>query len=401
MKNVLVAATTFPRWPNDTEPGFVFELSRLLAKKGYNIIVLAPHYPGAKKFETTGGMQIYRFPYFWPLKYQKLCYEGGILENIKKNMLARVQVPFLLFFELLHIIEIIKREKIDIIHAHWLIPQGFLAAVIKKFCRIHYIATAHAGDIFPLRKRLLKSVGAFSIKNADCMTANSTFTKNSVLGIYGRDIEIIPMGVDLRSFSPKNKDAKIREKYGINGSFILFVGRLAEKKGTEYLIRAIPMVLEKLPNSKLLIVGDGPEKERLENLTNELKLNRNVIFAGKVINQDLPKYYATADIFVGPSIVAKGGDTEGLGIVFLEAIASGTCVVGTNVGGIPDIIKNNETGLLVEEKNLEELAKAIVKLLKDKKLQQKLKKNAMNHIRKNYSWDIVAEKFSSLYAKIL
>jgi len=401
MKNVLVTATTFPRWENDTEPSFVFTLSRLLAKRGCNITVLAPHYPNAKKFERIGSLKVYRFQYFYPAKLERLCYEGGILENLKRSFLAKIQVPFLFISEYFCTIKIIKKEKISIVHAHWILPQGFLAALIKKFYNLPYIATAHAGDIFPLKKGMLKNIARLAIRNSSFVTANSSFTKASILGIFPhKTIEIIPMGVDLSQFNPKNRNGTLRQRYKIEGHFILFVGRLAEKKGVEYLIKAMPSVLNQLPSSKLLIVGDGREMPALASLVKQLNLQNNVAFAGKIRNEELPKFYATADVFVGPSIVAKNGDTEGLGVVFLEAIASGACVIGTNVGGIPDIIKNNKTGILVEEKNSQEFAQAIVRLLKDKSLRKKLSKNAIKHIKDIYSWDKVADRFARLYSKM-
>src|SRR3989338_6473945 len=181
MKNVLVLATTFPRWKNDTEPNFVYTLSNLLAKKGYNITVLAPHHYKAKKFELMGNIKVYRFPYFYPLKFQKLCYEGGILENLKKSFLAKIQVPFLLISEYFYTIKLIKKEKIDIIHAHWLLPQGFVAAIIKKLYKISFVSTAHAGDVFPINSSALKILMRFTIKNSSYVTVNSNFTKNSIL----------------------------------------------------------------------------------------------------------------------------------------------------------------------------------------------------------------------------
>lgn len=402
MKNVLVTATTFPRWENDTEPNFVFALSSLLAKKGFNIIVLAPHHPNAEKCEIIGNLKIYRFPYFYPNKLQKLCYDGGVLENMKKSLLAKLQAPLLLMAELLHTARIIKKEKIDFIHAHWIIPQGLTAACIKKLYRIPFISTAHAGDVFTLKKKPMRDMARAAIANSSYVTANSNYTRNSILKIlnFKKDIEIIPMGVDLSQFSPRKKDQNLREKLGVGNKLILFVGRLAEKKGVEYLIRAMPTVLEKLPKSKLVVIGDGPRKEKLANLVAELNLENDVAFLGKIKNEELPKYYATADVFVGPSIVTKSGDTEGLGIVFLEAIASGTCIIGSNVGGIPDIVKHNTTGILVEEKNVKELESAIVAVLKDNDLQKKLKRNSMEYIKKTYSWDIVAEKFAKLYRRI-
>src|SRR3989338_9135663 len=96
---ILVTATTFPRWKNDTEPAFVYELSRRLAKKGHDITVLAPHHKGAKKFEIMDGMKVYRFQYFWPSSLEKLCYDGGILPNLRKYIIAKIEVPFLLLTE--------------------------------------------------------------------------------------------------------------------------------------------------------------------------------------------------------------------------------------------------------------------------------------------------------------
>ena len=399
-KRILVTATTFPRWEGDTEPAFVYFLSRLLAKKGHKIINLVPHHPGAKKYEERDGMKIYRLRYFFE-KHQKLCYDGGILENLKRSNLARIQVPFLFISEFLYIIKIIKKEKIDFIHAHWILPNGFIAAIVKKLYGVPFLSTAHAGDIFPLKKNILKNFARFTIKNSYYTTVNSNFTKNCILELFNtKDIELIPMGVNLKDFSPKKKDTKLRKKYGVKGNFILFVGRLAKKKGVEYLIRAMPIILKKLSESKLIIIGDGPEMKKLTGLTKSLNLEDSVVFIGKMRNKDLPKFYATADIFIGPSVITEEGDTEGLGITFLEAMASGTCVIGSNVGGIPDIIKQNKTGILVEQKNPNQLAEAAVNLLKNKKLQKKLIKNAIKHIKNTYSWDIVSSKFSRIYAKV-
>jgi len=402
MKRILVTATTFPRHMQDTEPAFVFNLSKALAEKGFALVVLVPHHFGAKRFEIMGGLEVYRFPYFYPSKLQKLCYEGGILPNIKKSLLAKIQVPFLVISEFFYIRKIIKKQKIDLVHAHWIVPQGFISAIIKKFYKIPYIATAHAGDIFPLRARFLRFFGKIALENSDSCTANSTYTKGALLGVSKiKHIEIIPMGVDLKNFNKNKKNKKLREIYRIKGPFLLSVGRLAEKKGIKYLVKAMPLILESFPGAKLIVVGDGPERKGLEDLVAGLNLRKNIIFTGKIPENELPEYYATADVFIGPSIVTKSGDTEGLGVVFLEAIASGTIAVGSNVGGIPDIIKDNKTGVLVEQKNPKQLAEKIIFILKNPNLKKQLVKNAQAHINRNYSWDVVAKKFERIYLKLL
>ena len=395
--NILVTATTFPRWRNDTEPNFVFVLGRLLAAHGHNVVALAPHFYGSRKFEIMGNIKVYRFSYFFPYKLQKLCYEGGVLENLKRHKLAALQLPLLFSFEIFNIIRLIKKEKIDVIHAHWILPQGFLAYLCKKLYGIPYIATAHAGDIFPLKSRFLRFLSSLAIKDSDYCTANSAFTKKELSKISAKKgIKIIPMGVDLEVFSPKNKNVNLRKRLGIKSAFILSVGRLAEKKGIAYLIMAMGEVAKKLPDAKLVIIGDGPERKSLELLASELNLQDNTIFTGSVENKHLPGFYATADLFVGPSIVAKSGDTEGLGIVFLEALASGTCVIGSDVGGIPDIIRHNKTGLLVNQKDPRQLADAMIKLLLDERLRKRLALNGQKFVRTNYSWKLAGQKFNGL-----
>lgn len=400
VKKILATGTTFPRWENDTEPSFVYDLSDLLAKRGFDVIALTPHHKGAKKEEKLGNVRVIRFPYFFT-RWEKLCYDGGIIPNMKKYWYARFLMPLLIFSETIYAYRIAKKEKVDAIHAHWIVPQGFVAAVIKKLTGIPYIVTAHAGDVFPLKNRLLRWFGKVALRNCFHCTVNSNATKDAVVGVASiPNVDIIPMGVDLSAFSPAKKDDSIRKKLGISGEFIFTVGRMAEKKGFKYLIDAMPRILEKLPKAKLVMIGDGPERQRLEQQAKELKLEKSVIFAGKVTHKELENWYPTADVFVLPSIVTKEGDTEGLGVVFLEAIASGTPIIGSNVGGIPDIIRHNETGLLVPEKDSNAVAEAIVNVLTDRKLKEKLTKNAMEFVKERFTWDIVADRFAELFRKI-
>ena len=400
-KRILVTATTFPRWKNDTEPSFLYHLSDLLSKKGHKVTVLVPHHFNAKRYELINNVKVYRFPYFYPYRLQRLCYDGGILENLRKSILAKIQVPFLFLMESIYMRKVVIKEKINLIHAHWILPQGILAAMFKKIFNIPYIVTVHAGDIFPVKNHFFRFLSRISLKNCDCCTANSSYTKKAVSSIAKiKNIKIIPMGVDFSVFSKHKKTIPIRKKFNINDKFILFVGRLAEKKGLKYLIIAMQDVSKKFPDTKLVIIGDGSEKDNITGLISRLGMDNNIILAGKINNRELPDYYAAADVFVGPSIVTKKGDTEGLGIVFLEALTSGTCIIGSNVGGIPDIIKNNETGLLVKEKNPKELAEVIIKVLSNEKLRQKLARQGQKYIKDKFSWKNIANEFDDIIKKI-
>lgn len=395
---VLVLTTTFPRWKDDTTPAFVYELSKRLQENGLETVVLAPHHQGAKRFEIMDGMKVYRFPYFYPKKYQKLVYEGGILPNLKRSHLAKIQIPLLFLSELYHAMKIIRKEKIDVIHSHWIIPSGLVGGILRKIWGKTHITTAHAGDVFTIRKsKILSNIGSFVFKNSDKITANSNYTKDVIISIEDKikdNVEIIPMGVDTSCFNPKHTT-------GLRDSFeaeylILSVGRLVEKKGVKYLIMAMKDVIKEFSSAKLIIGGSGPEKDNLEELTEELNLRENITFVGHIKNSDLPMYYASSDIFVLPSIKVEEGDTEGLGVVLLEAMACGTPVIGSNIGGITDIIKDVKTGLLAGPENPNDIAQKIIRLFTDDELRKKFSKEGLKTVQEKFSWEIVIERFAKI-----
>jgi glycosyltransferase involved in cell wall biosynthesis len=384
---VLFLATTFPRWENDTRPAFVYELSKRLQKSGLEIVILAPY-----------GMRIYRFPYFFPTRYQKLAYNGGLLPNLNKSKLAIIQIPFFLASEIIYALKIIRKEKIEIIHSHWIIPNGFVGAVCKRILNIPHFITAYGSDALIIEKsRILRIFGSFVLVNAEEITADSAYTRDLTVLInksVENSIHVIPMGVDEQRFNKKNRISCERSP---DEPVILSVGRLVERKGLKYLIRAMKRVIKTYPDAKLLIGGDGPEKENLMNECSRLELEKNVEFLGFIPNEKIPQIYSSADIFVLPSIVTKSGDTEGLGVVLLEAMASGIPVIGSDIGGITDIIEDRKTGLLVKSEDPDDLAEKILFILSNKNFRLNMSTEAMNLINQKFSWDTVTKQFVEVF----
>jgi len=391
----LVLTSTFPRWKNDTTPSFVYELSSRLAQKGHDIIVLAPHAYLAKQEEKMNNIYVHRFQYFIPQKLQKLAYGAGIIPNAKRSPAAKLNIPFFILSEYLAASKLINKYNLEVLHAHWLIPQGIIAAMLKKDST-KLIVSVHGSDLFPLKNTLFRKMQKFVLKNCDACTVNSEATKNEIISRfpeYRSKIKVIPMGVDTKLFTHKNVKLKFK-KYRDN-KIILFVGRLNEQKGINYLIKAMPLVNKKIRNARLLVIGEGEYKKELQKIADFLSLN-NVDFLGSVAHKKLADYYSLADVFVLPAVTSSIG-TEGQGLVLLEAMSCGTCVVGTETGGIKFLIKNNENGLLIRERNENDLAESIIKLLSDDKLRQKLSKNGIKFVKENYSWDITVKKFDALY----
>lgn len=398
-EKILITTTTFPRWRDDTIPMFVYDLSDKLSSK-FDIVVLAPHHKNAKKRENMNNMDVRRFSYFKPERLQKLCYDGGIIPNMKTSFLAKIQMPLLIISEFFSAYLIIKNENIKMIHAHWMLPQGFVGVFLKKIFRIPLIVSVHGSDLFPLKNMVLVGMQDFVIKNSDYVTVNSHAAKNEIVKRFPHHrtkIRVIPMGIDAKMFSKKNP--KKPYKYS-NNKLLLFVGRLSDQKGLQYLIDAMADILKHDSNAKLLVIGEGPYKEDLIERAINRGVKNNIEFLGAIQHSNLPFFYNIADIFIMPSLSNDTG-TESLGLTLIEAMASRCPVIGTDVGGIPNLIKNGRNGILVAQKEPKQLASVIIALLKSPIKRKKIGDNAALSVRNKYSWGKISEHFIGLYNKIL
>jgi len=399
---VFVMSSNYPRFSGDICGWFIHEISRCMVQKEFRVVSLSPHAQNSKVREVMDDVEINRFVYFFPERFEKLAYGSGILFNLKRYPVAFFNiVPFLLS-ELFWAMKIICRNQINIIHTHWLIPQGLMGAIIHRLTGIPHIATIHGSDLNLIKNCIfLKTLCRFIVRNSDTITVNSSYMKLQLLGISPsckQKIQVIPMGIDPAKYTTDSY-IDMKQRHGV-GHLILSVGRLIDWKGTEFLIKAMPAVLERFPDAKLLIIGIGPERDVLMRQTRNLGLSDRIEFPGMVPAKDLPSYYRSADVFVLPSII-RAGKTEGLGVVLLEAMASGCPVIGSNVGGIPDIITDGENGFLVPEQDTRILADRIVRILSDGDLREKFRMNSYDRIEESFTWDKIAEQFSGRYKQVI
>ena len=384
-KKLLVFTSTFPRWKDDPKPSFIYDLSMRLTKQ-FNVFVLSPHFPGAKIHEQFDNLQVFRFKYFIT-RFQTLTDIGGILSALSHNKLNYMLIPFLIMAELWNLMKFSIRLKPDLIHAHWLIPQGFISYLNYKLLKIPYIITVHGSDAVKLER--LSFLKKLSLSKAKKITAVSDELKRIILNkIDSRlNIEVIPMGVDTRIFKPRAKKRSILEKYNINYPFLLFVGRIAPEKGIEYLIEAMPKIIEQYPKSKLLIIGDGNQRKQLEDLPKKKRLQEHVIFVDPISNKELPAYYATADVFVCPSL------SEGSPVTYIEALACGTPIV---VGDLPvgREMAGEGRGKVVKQTDPDDIARNIIKLLNE----NISSKDLFRYIQLNYDWEVITDRYLNVIA---
>ncbi len=403
MPRVLCVTSNFPRWLGDGTTSFVLNLAQDLQALGWQVDVLAPHAPGVAREEQFEGIAVRRFQYLWPESLQTLCYQGGALINLRLDRRLWLQVPPLVAAETVAIGRQLRRQHYDLIHAHWILPQGFAAMVPARLARVPYVVTAHGGDILGLQSRPLRWWKRIALSSAAAVTANSTVTECAVRAVAPglSRLSRIPMGVDVSAPAPE-PTAAVRARYrGGTGPLIAFVGRMVFEKGVDDLVAAIDLLRVDYPGIRCIVIGEGQQREEYEALTRSRGLENHVSFLGWVEPEAISAHLAAADCFVGPSKRSPEGAVEAQGLTFLEAMAAGTPVVATRSGGIVDYIRHEETGLLVAESAPQELAQAVRRILAEPDLAARLAAAARACVVTEFNRATSARRFSELFEQVL
>lgn len=235
-----------------------------------------------------------------------------------------------------------------------------------------------------------------ALQSASALIAVSSFTRDQLVSRYGVDasrVHVIPNGVDLDRFSPGEQPEHLVQRHRLVGKRILLtVGRLVARKGHDTVLRALPNIAQSVSDVAYLVVGDGPEKQRLQGLARDLDISHLVTFISGVATTDLVDYYRLCDVFVMPNRTLPDGDTEGFGLVFLEAGACGKPVIGGNAGGVPDAVGDNDNGLLIDAGSEQEFSAAAVHLLQNRELARRLGQHGLNRSLRS-SWEQKARDF--------
>ncbi len=387
--SVLVLTSTYPRWKGDSTPRFVESLCIELKKSNKEIFVLAPHTAQSKTYEELNGMIVHRYRYA-PESLEKLAYQGGLLHNLKRKPLINYFILFFFMFnQMIYAIKLISQYKCKVIHAHWVVPQGLIAVLVKKILfwkKISVLITVHGGDIYGVSGNFANIIKNWVFRNTDAVTVVSKTIADDLVKV--KKIYVRSMGVDSQTLFVPLRDSKRTN--------LLFVGRLVDKKGCDVLLKAFQIVLTTCPNLRLNIIGDGPELNVLKDICISLGIDKNVEFIGALEQKELVRWYQTSRIFIMPSIVAKTGDQEGLGLVAAEAMSCECAVIASNLDAVKDLIDNGCNGLLVDPEDEYCLANAIQSLLDDVALSNRLGKNARKKIVDKFDWSIVGKEYTDI-----
>jgi len=387
-RTLLVLASTYPRWAADPEPGFVHELCRRLVDT-FDVIALVPDAPGADPSGMLDGVRVIRYRYA-PRRLQTLVNHGGIAVNLKRSRWKWLLVPGFILAQYLAARRLARADRIDVVHAHWLLPQGLIA----RHLGVPYLVTSHGGDLFGLRGRLLTALKRLVAGSARAMTVVSSAMRDeaSRLLITPPHLSVLPMGVDLREhFVPDRAQLRRADE-------ILFVGRLVPKKGLRHLLDAMPAVLQARPAARLTIVGFGPEAESLQRQSVGLGIDANVTFLGARRQAELPDFYRRASVFVAPFVRDDSGDQEGLPVALMEAIGCGCPIVVGRVPGLQDLLGDAVDQLCVEPGRPDALADAILGVLDNPEPAEARTEAIRARALQTIDWQYVALGYAGLLA---
>ncbi|RKX71221.1 hypothetical protein DRP53_02420 [candidate division WOR-3 bacterium] len=380
---VLVVATAYPREKGDIITPWLVRMVKELKKRSIEVEVFTSSYKGLKSHYHE-GVFVHRFRYL-PAPFETLTHDKTAIDRVKENPIFIIHSLSYLIFGMIGIFRLVKKRRYDGIHLHWPIPHILFGIAARFARRVRLIASFHGVEIRWLKRDLKPLLPLFValLKKADVITANSNHTREELLPYL--DARVIPFGVGFQ------KEVAVGE-----GDYILFVGRLVERKGVEYLIRAFAQIKDEI-GEDLYIVGSGPLMGRLKGLSEELDLRERVRFFGLISDEELTRLLAGCRVFSLPAVVDRKGDTEGLGVVLIEALAYKRPVVASRVGGITDIVIDNKTGVLVEPGDVDELARALLRLVKDEGLRRRLGKEGADYVRDRFSWSRVTDLLIKAY----
>jgi glycosyltransferase involved in cell wall biosynthesis len=370
---------------------FLLSLARELAARSHEVTAVAPHAAGLPLDERWEGVAVRRYRY-GPDAAETLAYAGTMHEQVFRSWRARARLLRLLCAARRAVRAAVRELQPDVIHAHWWFPGG-LTAWPGRRSGPALVLTSHGTDLFLLdRYRAARLLAGFVFRAARQVTVVSSplVTRVQALGVDPSRITVVPMPLDATAFSAEQGSAR-------EPGLLLFAGRLIERKGAEYAVRVVAELRRAGRAVRLVIAGDGPERPTLARLAAELDAAEGVVFRGWLTAAELASLYRRAQVFLLPAVTDWKGEQEGFGMVLVEAMRSGLPVVATRSGGIPDVVRHEETGLLVPPRDPGALAAAVARLLDDSELAARLADAARSDIARRFHPPAIARKFEAVY----
>ena len=403
---VCMLTSSYPRFKGDCAGTCVGSLSETIARMKHEVHVLAPYDPLVQPDPET-PVHMHRFRYIWR---DDLCLMGHARSLEADVRLKPAVYPLTLLYlasAFQHLLRLHRRYHFDIIHAHWVLPNGPIAAVARRITGVPVVIHLHGSDIFVSEHSpTFETVARWVFHSADRVIAvgEDLLRRAVALGLDPAIGQSMPCGVDTKAYAPvPGGEMELRQDLGIEPTelVVLALGRLVYKKGFDTLIRSIPQVVEQCPRARFVIAGGGDLYGSLSGLARRLRVTDYLVMPGSIPWGDTPRYYSMANVLALPSVVDSSGNVDGIPNVLLEGMATGLPVVASRVAGIPAVVEDKVNGVLTPPGDVTALARALCQLLDDPGARRSYGRAARAKMVRDISWDHIGQKVESVYQSIV
>ncbi len=396
---VLYLVTAYPRDPSDVITPWLVETIRRLRTRGIDVEVLAPSYRGLPD-QTVDGVRVHRFRYA-PRRWETLTHDQTAPDRVRERPYFIGLVPGYVAAGSLAAARLARSGEFDLVHAFWPLPHGLLGLAAKRASGVPLVSTFFGVELTWMESQLpfLGPVLKRIVRGSDAVTTISTYTAERLRRLVpDARSTVIPFGatVEAPAEVPPASDPETEGR----PFELLFVGRLVERKGIHVLLDALARIE---PSRRLLlrVVGDGPERAALQERAGRLGLGERVAFEGFVSSEELAERFARCDAFLLPAVVDAKGDTEGLGVVLLEAMVNAKPVIASEAGGIVDIVRDGRNGWLVPPGDANALAAAVRECMDDPARRRLFGLQGREDVAAGFSWPAIVDRLAGLYHEVV
>ncbi|MCS6841789.1 MAG: glycosyltransferase family 4 protein [Roseiflexus sp.] len=403
--NILMLTSSYPKYVGETTAPFIESIAVALARRQHTVHVVAPYHPDVRRAPIEHGVRLHFYRYAPHRALNVYGYAESLRADVGLRQAALAAAPFALAASLRALLHLTRRYQFDLIHAHWVLPNGAPALIAARLRRLPLVVSLHGSDVYLAYKGWILALSAAAVfRSAGAITACSRdLCQRAVrLGAPPERTIIIPYGVDAHAFRPDPRaGVQVRAELNLppDTPLILAMGRMVYKKGFTYLLDAMPHIRALHPRATLVLAGYGDLYDELKERARRLGVEEAVILPGRLPRDRAAHYVAAADVYVVPSVRDDAGNVDGLPNTLLEGMGAARPIVATCTAGIPDIMADGVHGLLVPERNPAALADAIARLLDNRDLAARLGEAARRRVLEELSWDATAARFEEAYRR--
>lgn len=405
---ICVFTHTFPRFKQDTAAAFMHGFCEGLQKVGHQVFLLTPYDKQFNRPQNLQSYQIRLYKYIWPDKLHVLGYSRSLQNDMGLRWHNYLIAPFMYFFGFLALWRLVRKEKIEVISAHWIIPNGFIAALVSLLTGVPLQINLCGSDVFMAAKNpLFRFMALFAARRAKKIIGGGSIHWAEDLIKLGADPQKCSAyfyGVDTQFFQPdKTGVTQLKKQLMIDpGQLVIMgLGRFVEKKGFVYLLKAIPALIKKHKKAIFVIIGDGDQRLELEALAQKLKVTQLLRMPGYAPRDIANRYYNLADIFVATSTRDKAGNLDDQPLSLLEAMSCGKPVVATALAGIKTMVGDGVNGLLFPDKNVSRLTRQLDQLISSAALRRKFAVANRRVCLREFSLEAVGRYYSQVFKEML